>query len=68
MSTSLLAALAALVPAYLAWSLVRDHRRRKGIPLPPGPRALPILGNVLDLTPTEMWLRWVTLLFQTLAL
>ncbi|PPR04944.1 hypothetical protein CVT26_012772 [Gymnopilus dilepis] len=27
-----------------------------GAPLPPGPKPIPFLGNVLDLTPKELWL------------
>lgn len=34
-----------------------------GLVLPPGPKPLPVLGNVFDLTPKELWLsaqKWAT--------
>ena len=33
-----------------------DYRRRRGWPYPPGPRPLPIIGNVLDIPKDFSWL------------
>jgi hypothetical protein len=33
----------------------RDHRRRRGLPYPPGPRPWPIIGNFLDLPNRHPW-------------
>lgn len=45
---------AALLALVYIW-----HRKSKAQagPLPPGPTPVPILGNVLDLTAKELWLR-----------
>ncbi len=37
---------------------IRDYQRRRGLPYPPGPRPLPILGNVLDIPKQFSWLAY----------
>jgi hypothetical protein len=33
----------------------RDHRRRRGLPYPPGPPSRPIIGNLLDIPKDMPW-------------
>jgi hypothetical protein len=37
---------------------IRDCRRRAGLPYPPGPRSLPIIGNILDIPLEYSWLKY----------
>jgi len=46
--------LASIMCLCLALYLVR-HRQRKGLALPPGPRGVPLLGNVLQINPKKIW-------------
>ena len=52
MNTLLVGVFVAL--ALYTWS--RSGKPSKG-PVPPGPKPLPLIGNILDLTPKELWLR-----------
>ena len=47
-----------LLGSYLFWKLVFTKRR---LPLPPGPKGLPIIGNAADLPPTGglEWQHWL---------
>ncbi len=40
----------------LLFALVQARKKKNGA-LPPGPKPLPIVGNVLDLTARELWVR-----------
>ena len=33
----------------------RDHRNRRGLPYPPGPRSFPVIGNLLDVPKLSPW-------------
>lgn len=47
-----------LLSFLVALRAVRDYRRRGGLPYPPGPRPLPIVGNLFHV-PTEFtWLAY----------
>ena len=41
------------VLAFLAYRYLRDARR---LPIPPGPRGLPVLGNALQIPAEQCWL------------
>jgi len=36
----------------------RDHRRRRGLPYPPSPPSLPIVGNILDAPKEAPWIAY----------
>lgn len=43
--------------AWYSWSNYSQRRRSKGFRFPPGPVALPIIGNVLDMPKSQEWLK-----------
>jgi hypothetical protein len=57
---SVLDLLAALSFLATLWA-IRDNRRRGGVPYPPGPRPLPIIGNLLDIPKEFSWLEYARL-------
>jgi hypothetical protein len=50
----------ASVLALLSYLIFRHHQQRSKGPLPPGPKGLPLLGNIRDLPPpgTLEWPHW----------
>ena len=36
-------------------TVFRDHKRRRGLPYPPGPPSRPIIGNLLDIPKDAPW-------------
>jgi len=54
---SLLAKVTAGVFALVALIFVHSQRR-SSLPLPPGPPASLLLGNLFDMSPKSPWLKW----------
>ncbi|KAF7371335.1 Cytochrome P450 [Mycena sanguinolenta] len=50
-----------LIMTVAAITVAYSLRKRRTLPLPPGPRGLPIVGNILDLPATNNWLHFAKL-------
>ena len=51
----------ALISLFVVLSSIRDNRRRRGLLFPPGPRPLPLVGNLLDVPNKFSWLTYTEL-------
>ena len=58
-----------LVSFLAVFSAIRDYRRRGGLPYPPGPRPLPLIGNILISRRIHSSLKetWYELLLSTIT-
>ncbi|KAF8266320.1 cytochrome P450 [Lactarius quietus] len=50
-----------LISFFVSLSSIRYYRRRRGFLYPPGPRPLPLVGNILDVPTSFSWLTYTEL-------
>ena len=50
-----------LVSSVVVFLAIRDYQRRQGLPYPPGPRPLPLIGNIFDIPKEFSFLSFIQL-------
>jgi hypothetical protein len=48
-----------LLFCFFAFQIINGRRRRRGLPYPPGPRPLPLIGNLLDIPKDFSWISYM---------